>query len=83
MEDEAKDLTYKVENLEKQKDEAEIKLEKEIKKKKSWRKTAVITSITTVGVVTAALTGAWLPAVAIIAVVEAGYILTPILAKNL
>jgi len=77
LEDETKDLAYKVENLEKQKDEAEIKLNKEQEKKVKWRRATVGTSVVAVGAVVAVVSGIWLPALAVTGIVEIGYLLTP------
>jgi len=77
LEDETKDLAYKVENLEKQKDEAEIKLKKEQQKKVKWRRATVSTSVVAVGAVVAVVSGIWLPALAVTGIVELGYLLTP------
>jgi len=77
LEDETKDLSYKVENLEKQKDEAEIKLKKEQEKKVKWRRATVGTSVVAVGAVVAVVSGVWLPALAVTGIVELGYLLTP------
>ena len=67
----------KNQNLESQLEQAQEKISEERKKKIRWRRATVGTSIVAVGAVTAVVTGVWLPALAVGAAVELGYILTP------
>ena len=77
LEEEAMNSALKNQNLESQLEQAQEKISQEQKKKVRWRRATVSTSLVAVGAVAAVVTGVWLPALAVGAVVELGYILTP------
>ena len=77
LEEEAMNSALKNQNLESQLEQVQEKIKQEQKKKVRWRRATVGTSIVAVGAVAAVITGAWLPALAVGAAVELGYILTP------
>ena len=77
LEEEAMNSALKNQNLESQLEQAQEKIYQEQKKKVRWRRATVGTSIVAVGAVAAVVTGVWLPALAVGAAVELGYLLTP------
>jgi hypothetical protein len=77
LEEESMNSALKNQNLESQLEQAQEKISQEQKKKVRWKRATVSTSIVAVGAVAAVVTGAWLPALAVGAAVELGYILTP------
>jgi hypothetical protein len=77
LEEEAMNSALKNQNLESQLEQSQEKLAQEQKKKVRWRRATVSTGIVAVGAVTAVVTGVWLPALAVGAAVELGYLLTP------
>lgn len=76
LEEEAMNSSQKNQNLQSQLDQSQEKLLQEQKKKIRWKRATVSSGIIAVGAVTSVVTGVWLPALTVGAVIELGYLLT-------
>jgi hypothetical protein len=77
LEEEAMNSALKNQNLESQLEQSQEKVKEEQKKKVRWRRATVGTGVVAIGAVAAVVSGVWLPALAVTAAVELGYLLTP------
>ena len=77
LEEEAMNSALKNQNLESQLEQSQEKVKQEQKKKVRWRRATVGTGVVAIGAVAAVVSGVWLPALAVTAAVELGYLLTP------